>query len=1038
MSQVLIQQYLNQLATLKMVSGSTRESVTREAFKDLLKGWGRAHDLTFVPEYEIESPRKERRYVDGALLYSLRVPFGYWEAKDEHDDLDAEIDNKKRRGYPQDNIIFEDSREAVLIQNRQEVFRCPVDDTAGLEKLLKLFFGWQRPEIADFRKAVEQFKVDLPSILEALRAMIERADQSNAEFRKAAQQFLAHARDAINPSLTEADVREMLIQHVLTEELFAAVFPGTGYHKDNSVARELFKLEATFFTGNTKHQTLKALEPYYAAIRATAAQISSHHEKQTFLKAIYENFYKVYNRKAADRLGVVYTPNEIVRFMIQGADWLCEKHFGRNLIDRNVDILDPATGTGTFICELMEHFSGQPEKLKFKYEHELHANEVAILPYYVANLNIEATYAAITGEYREFPGLCFVDTLDNTAGLRKHAGHMDDLFGAVSQDNVKRIKRQNSRRISVIIGNPPYNANQLNENENNKNREYPEIDKRIKETYVEQSTAQKTKVYDMYARFFRWASDRLDENGVLAFITNRSFIESRTFDGFRATVAKEFSEIRIVDLGGDVRANPKLSGPVHNVFAIQTGVAVSFFVKNAKQRACRIYYSRRPEMERAEEKRAFLSTTSLNDAGMQEVRPNERSDWINAVSGDLQDLVPIAAKSTKSAASRRQEKAIFKLFSLGVVTARDEWVYGESRTSVQKKVESLVDAYNNDRIRLRSVRDKGKLASMLDYSIKWSRAVKRDLEKNRTYAFDPALVVDGLYRPFVTRALYFDRALNEMQYRLQEIFPDGERALAILISGHPASKDFQVLAAARVPSYDTLEKTEVLPILRHEDDLVVENVTDWALNAFSKRYEHRHAETREGSRRGRKTGQLVTKPQIVFYVYAVLHDPVYRTTYALNLRKDFPHIPMYEDFAGWAAWGKQLMDLHVGYETVEPYALTRNDVIDEKARKAGVAPRPMLKADKEKGLIILDSETTLAGVPAQAWDYMFGNRCALEWVLDQYKEKTPKDPTIREKFDTYRFVDYKERVIDLLMRVTTVSVETQRIVEAMRAVPRES
>ena len=407
---------------------------------------------------------------------------------------------------------------------------------------------------------MEQFKIDLPAVLDALRAMIDQAHKAVPQFRKAASQFLKHAQEAINPSLVDADVREMLIQHVLTGEVFMAVFPGATYHEDNSVARELHKLEATFFTGNTKHQTLNGLAPYYNAIRKAATEIATHHEKQTFLKTIYESFYKVYNPKAADRLGVVYTPNEIVRFMINGADWLCERHFGRNLVDKDVDILDPATGTGTFISELIEHFAGQPRKLEQKYRHELHANEVAILPYYVANLNIEATYAAAVGRYEEFPGLCFVDTLDNTLALRKHEGHIDDLFGSVSDDNIKRIRQQNSRRISVIIGNPPYNANQLNENENNKNREYPEIDRRIKETYIAASTAQKTKLYDMYARFFRWAADRLDENGVLALITNRSFIDSRTFDGFRRVAAEEFNEIRLVDLGGDIRANPKLSG----------------------------------------------------------------------------------------------------------------------------------------------------------------------------------------------------------------------------------------------------------------------------------------------------------------------------------------------------------------------------------------------------------------------------------------------------------------------------------------------
>ena len=414
MSQLLINQYLAQLDVLKKVGGTHRESVVREAFKDLLKGWGKQHDLVFIPEYRLDSATRDIRTVDGALLHELRVPFGYWEAKDAKDDIDAEIAFKFKRGYPQDNIIFEDSAQAVLIQHREEVMRCAVDDVKALEKLLKLFFAFERAEIADFRKAVAQFKTDLPAVLEALRSMIEREHTANAAFAEASQRFLKHAHEAINPSLTDADVREMLIQHILTEEIFSKVF-NSEFHRDNNVARELYKLEETFFTGGLKKSTLKGLEAYYAAIRAAAAQIANHHEKQTFLKVIYENFYKVYNAKAADRLGVVYTPNEIVRFMIEGADWLCEKHFGRNLIDKDVEILDPATGTGTFVCELLEHFRGQPKKLAHKYREELHANEVAILPYYVANLNIEATYAAITGEYEEFRNLCFVDTLDKWA-----------------------------------------------------------------------------------------------------------------------------------------------------------------------------------------------------------------------------------------------------------------------------------------------------------------------------------------------------------------------------------------------------------------------------------------------------------------------------------------------------------------------------------------------------------------------------------------------------------------------------------------------
>jgi type I restriction-modification system DNA methylase subunit len=328
MSQLLIQQYLNELSDLRRVSGTTRESIVREAFKTLLKGWGRQQNLIFVPEYEIETTTKERRYVDGALLHELRVPFGYWEAKDEKDNLDDEIEYKFRRGYPQDNIIFEDSREAVLIQNKQQVMRCAADDPQ-LEKLLSLFFGYARPEIAEFRKAVEQFKTDLPAVLAALRDMVVKAEKDNPAFRKAAVRFLKHSQETINPNVTAADVREMLIQHILTEEIFSQIFDNADFHCKNNVAKELYTLEETFFTGGLKHRTLEGFKPYYAAIRSAAAIVTSHLEKQKFLKIIYENFYKVYDKKKADRLGVVYTPNEIVRFMVESADWLCQKHFGK-------------------------------------------------------------------------------------------------------------------------------------------------------------------------------------------------------------------------------------------------------------------------------------------------------------------------------------------------------------------------------------------------------------------------------------------------------------------------------------------------------------------------------------------------------------------------------------------------------------------------------------------------------------------------------------------------------------------------------------
>jgi predicted helicase len=1023
-SQLLIQQYLNELQTLRRASGSTRESVVREAFKTLLKDWGRSRDLIFIPEYEYTTLQKTRVYPDGALVYSLRVPLGFWEAKDEEDDLDKEIEKKFRKGYPQDNIIFEDSQDAVLIQNKQEVMRCDVDDPARLERLLGLFFGYERKEIADFRKAVEQFRADLPAVLTALREMIETAELDNENFRKASLRFLKHAQETINPSVTAADVREMLIQHILTEEIFSQVFDNPDFHHKNNVARELYALENTFFIGKVKHDTLAGLRSYYAAIKSAAALVTSHHEKQNFLKIIYENFYKVYDKKKADRLGVVYTPNEIVRFMIESADWLCQRHFGKALIDKQVEILDPAAGTGTFITELIEHFRGQPAKPRYKYLEELNANEVAILPYYVANLNIEATYAAING-YEEFPNLCFVDTLDNTVALRAHKGQQGDLFGAVSEENVARIKRQNKKKISVIIGNPPYNANQLNENENNKNREYPEIDRRIKETYVTASTAQKTKLYDMYARFFRWASDRVDENGIIAFVTNRSFIESRTFDGFRETVTSEFKDIYIVDLGGDVRADPRLSDTKHNVFGIQTGVAISFLVKRAKMQSCRIHYVRRPQLEIAEEKLAFLAASKISGLDFEELKPTLQNDWLNLGNDEFKRLLPIAERKSEGRTDARKVQAIFSLIAPGILTGRDEWVFDHDRDALVAKVKFFIRRYNENARRISGAR-KADLNALLDYQIKWSETIKNLMLQGRLLSFDEDKLTQHQYRPFSKRVFYADLELVDRLTSLHQTFFGDKlnqpNSQITFVFG--TRLPFCALATNRSSSYSifSLDPAQCAPFECFDaDGQRVDNITDWALEEFRRRYEKNETPERP-----------ITKDTIFHYVYGVLHDPVYREKYALNLKREFPRIPFYADFWKWAEWGEKLMALHIGYETVEPWPLERIDASDEKARKAGLAPKAMLRANKDIGNIQLDSETQLAGVPPQAWTYKLGNRSALEWILDQYKEKTPKDPTIRDKFNTYRFADYKEKVIDLLKRVTRVSVETMKIVEAMR------
>jgi predicted helicase len=650
-------------------------------------------------------------YPDGTLKDALRQDWGFWESKDEKDDLTAEIAAKLAKGYPTFNILFEDTHTAVLYQSGEEILRADFTDALALDSLLTLFVGYESPEVRAFHKAIEQFSADVPHLAETLRNIIDEQLAGNAAFQTALSEFLELCKKSINPKVEMADMREMIIQHVLTEDIFMRVFDEAEFHRENVIAHKLAEVAGTFYHGETKHAIHARIAPYYETINARASQISDHHEKQKFLKALYENFYKAYNPKAADRLGVIYTPDEIVRFMIESADTLTFKHFGKTLGDQGVEILDPATGTGTFITELIEYLP--PAQLDYKYEHEVHCNEVAILPYYIANLNIEFTYKQKTGRYVEFENICFVDTLDNMGF--EHTGQQLNFFG-LTDENAERITRQNSRPIMLVIGNPPYNDNQMNENENNKNRDYPEVDKRIKDTYIKNSSAQKTHLYDMYTRFLRWASDRVSKNGIIAFVSNNSFIDARAYDGFRKIIEKEFNEIHIVNLKGNARTSgERRRKEGGNIFSdqIKVGIAVYFLTRKEGQKGCRIYYTAAKDYAIAEEKKAYLRENKIKDLQFTLIHPDKNHNWIDIAENNWGDLIAI--------------DKIFSFTSPGLKTNRDDWVYDFAKSALESKVMFFIEKFNNQ------VKEIRKLAKIddddLDYSIKWSSSLKAFLVK---------------------------------------------------------------------------------------------------------------------------------------------------------------------------------------------------------------------------------------------------------------------------------------------------------------------
>ncbi|MCP4457585.1 MAG: N-6 DNA methylase [Cytophagales bacterium] len=1065
MSNQLINQYYTHLQSLRR-TGHSNEMTIKQPFDTLMQQMAFSKHYVYALEVTIKNETGKNIRPDGILMNELRIHKGFIESKDTGDSIDQEIEKKLYKdGYPNSNILFQDSETAVLIQNGEEVQRISMQDGDSLQRILKSFIDYKPKYLENFEEALRGFKEDIPTIVETLRTLIAEQNKTNSTYTKARDEFWEMCKQEINPAITIEDIREMVIQHILTEDLFKSVFDESDFHHENNIAHELERLVNTFMNREVRQNQLGELGHYYKTLNAQASTVADHHEKQKFLKVVYENFYKVYNPKGADRLGVVYTPNEIVDFMIRSTDYLLEKHFGRNLHDENVHILDPATGTGTFITDIIEYI---PEQyLEHKYQHEIHANEVAILPYYVANLNIEFTYKQKMGKYAEFPNICFVDTLDNTASLSwdrmsKDQGVQIDMFGGISSENAERIKRQNKQKISVVIGNPPYNAKQENYNYQNSNRAYKRVDQRIKDTYIKYGSAQnQIVVYDMYTRFYRWAMDRVDQNGIVSFITNRSFIDSRTFDGFRKCIQEDFDYCYVVDTKSDVRANPRIAGTTHNVFGIQTGVAMMFLVKKQaviasaaqqstskkeiasspvgtrkdEQLPCQIYYNGEIEDDwRKEVKLEWIKNKQFSEIAFEHIAPR-KNNWINLVDNDWEELVPLMDKMVKTG---KHEMSVFKEFSLGIRSGRDEWVYDKNRKNLEKKIQFFHGIYNENLGHSKN----------LSKTIKWTEGLIRSLKKGVKLNYQLERLRPILWRPFVKMNVYYDTDLFDRLYSFGNIFPlktSGEN-LSIAVSAISQVKGFQCLASDFLMELHLTGDSQCLPLYRYfSDGTRHDNTTDWGLEQFQAHYTvSEKSPKKKGIPQQVRNGDI-TKEDIFHYTYGVLHNPAYREKYALNLKREFPRLPYYEDFYQWVKWGKALMELHIGYEEVEPFALSviANEVKQSASKKEIASPlagarndakgklKVKLKADEETGIIVLDEQTSLGGIPSEAWDYKLGNRSALEWILDQYKEKKPKDKTIAEKFNTYRFADYKEHVINLLERVCTVSVETMKIIGEM-------
>ncbi|MGD1085480.1 MAG: type ISP restriction/modification enzyme, partial [Verrucomicrobiota bacterium] len=883
--------------------GVKHETAVRSAFHEILEYCARQFDWKLVPEYAIKRKGKADAKADGALLDNYGLNHGLWEAKDTAADLDQEIKHKFSIGYPRQNILFWQPDRAVLYQNGQRCCDADITKPDQLVHVLALFLEFAPPAIEQWEKAVGEFKDKVPQIGLSLKALIEQERQTNPKFITAFEGFCSLCRGSLNPNISIGAVEEMIIQHILTERIFRKIFAYADFIERNVIAGEIEKvISALNSRVFTRDDFSRSLEHFYGAIENAAATITDFHEKQTFLNTVYERFFQGFCVNVADTHGIVYTPQPLVNFMVASVEAVLKKEFGKSLADTDVHILDPFTGTGNFIVNIMRRIP--KSALPYKYAQELHCNEIMLLPYYVASMNIEHAYVEATGQYEPFEGICLVDTFQTINGKMSYFANgekheQQDMVIGFNPENTKRINRQKDAPIRVVIANPPYNAGQADENDNNKNRKYPELERRVSATYGQASDATLLrKLSDPYVKAIRFATDRIGDSGMVCFVNNNSFVAEKTFDGMRKELAKDFDEIYVLDLGGNVRKNPKLSGTTHNVFGIQVGVSVNLFVRLQRSKArpairkARIFYHTVGGDWRKEQKHLFLETKGdVDGVKWRRLHPDDRGNWItNESDEEFGSFLPIGSREARAGTS---VATIFRTYSLGVSTNRDAVVYDFDAKRLAKRVEQFVDDYNAE---LNRWQRKGRPAGLDEFlqtdRVKWSETLKGHLADERQAEFSVKRIRRSLYRPYCSMWLYYDSMLNDRPGAFARYFPkkvkEGENRLIVVnlsperpfcahCSNTIQSKD--VAGGFGSPSYCFSFSTYSKDGKERRD-----NITSRALTLFRMFYDD------DG----------ITREDIFHFVYAVLHHPSYRARFAENLKRDLPRVP----FVGVPAGGK--------------------------------------------------------------------------------------------------------------------------------------
>lgn len=861
----------------------------------------------------------------------------------------------------------------------------------------------------------EKWSKEIVAIHETITTRIESLIKK-PNIKKIFDKYVKGVQASTNEDIGEKEAISMLAEHLITRPAFDKIFEGYEFSKNNPISQALKDVLDELDQFGFRSE-LKSLEGFYDKIGERFKGIDNSEGKQKVIKELYENFIKTAFPKTASKLGVAYTPIECVDFILESANHLLEKEFKTSLTEKDVHVIDPFVGTGTFINRLISNKDLiKKEDLERKFKNELHANEILLLPYYVASINIEEALHDRLEKFLPFDGIALTDTFN----MYEERDNVRPLF----KENRKRIKNQKRSQIRVILGNPPYSVGQDSENDGNKNTTYPKLHERIEETYVEESDAtNNNSLYDSYIKSIRWATDRIgEEGGVVGFIHNASLLRGRSTAGLRRTLSKEFDAVYSFDLRGNLRTKgEQRKKECSNVFGqnSRAPIAITFLVKNPenkREKADIFYFDIGDYLSREEKLSKVKKFGSVENIDWLKIKEDKYGDWLNQRDDSFYEFLSLGDKKDKD------KKTVFSLYGMGVGTSRDSWAYNFDKSEVQKNMKNMIDFYNGEIKRLKnkkllSLKNLDKSVSRDESKISWSSSLKSYFLRKKVGDFDRNKVRISSYRPFIKSYLYFDRMFNERVYQNPKIWRDGVENRAICINS--GSKEFSCLITDTIPNIQFAFNGQCFPLYHFDKQGKKQDaITDWALEEFQSHYKDKK----------------IKKEDIFYYIYGVLHSPDYRKKYATSLTKSLPHIPFVKSFWNFSKTGRELADLHVDYENVKPYGdlkilKNKKEVKRSSLKEEDFTVKKMKDYKEDPTKVDFNESVTISNIPKEAWNYKVNGYAPLRWIVERYKYKVDKDTGHINDPNTYS--ENPRYVFDLFCSLVTVSMKTQELIKSL-------